>query len=355
MIITRAKWIDYNEDEQRALIANAASAKNIDPVAVEKDWWVTAVLYAVFHSSIKNYALFKGGTSLSKAWNIISRFSEDVDIALDRTYYLDVKHWRCATCANNTQIRNLKEMSQDFLFGEYKDELSGMLVEMGLDMVEVVDENEMRLRQGISGTVSHDKDPSVLYVRYPSIFSTEKPYALPVVKIEISCLSMREPYEVKPVSSLVEQINSLMFGEGVDNDFSQEIKTVSPARTFLEKAFLLAEEFMKDRPRTNRMSRHLYDIEKLSHTKYMSMALADHDLYMQIVRHRKKYYHLGYVDYDKILPDAIDFVPPARVIDSFRSDYNEMTGSFIYEESSLDFDSLLQRIAAIRELFSRKQ
>ena len=156
-----------------------------------------------------------------------------------------------------------------------------MLVEMGLDMVEVVDENEMRLRQGISGTVS-------------------------------------------------------------------------PARTFLEKAFLLAEEFMKDRPRTNRMSRHLYDIEKLSHTKYMSMALADHDLYMQIVRHRKKYYHLGYVDYDKILPDTIDFVPPVRVIDSFRSDYNEMTGSFIYEESSLDFDSLLQRIAAIRELF-RKQ
>ena len=75
---TMAKWIDYNEDEQRALIANAASAKNIDPVAVEKDWWVTAVLYAVFHSSIKDYALFKGGTSLSKAWNIISRFSEDV-------------------------------------------------------------------------------------------------------------------------------------------------------------------------------------------------------------------------------------------------------------------------------------
>ena len=65
-----AKWIDYNEYERQALIANAASAKHIDPVAVEKDWWVTAVLYAVFHSSIKDYALFKGGTSLSKAWNI---------------------------------------------------------------------------------------------------------------------------------------------------------------------------------------------------------------------------------------------------------------------------------------------
>ena len=264
-----------------------------------------------------------------------------MDIALDRTYYLDVKHWRCAACANNTQIRNLREKSQDFLFGEYKDELSRMLVEMGLDMVEVVDENEMRLRQDISETVSHDKDPSVLYVRYPSIFSTKKQYALPVVKIEISCLSMREPYEVKPVFSLVEQINSSMFGESVDDDFSQEIKTVSPARTFLEKAFLLAEEFMKDSPRTSRMSRHLYDMEKLSHTNYMSMALADHNLYMQIVRHRKKYYHLGYVDYDKILPDTIDFVPPARVIDSFRSDYNEMTGSC--SENNDDFAGGFQR------------
>ena len=86
------------------------------------------------------------------------------------------------------------------------------------------------------------------------------------MKIEISCLSMREPYEVKPVFSLVEQINSSMFGESVDDDFSQEIKTVSPARTFLEKAFLLAEEFMKDNPRTSRMSRRLYDMEKLSYT-----------------------------------------------------------------------------------------
>ena len=76
-----AKWIDYSLDERRALIAKVARAKNIDDAAAEKDWWVTAVLYSVFHTSIADYSLFKGGTSLSKGWDIISRFSEDIDIA----------------------------------------------------------------------------------------------------------------------------------------------------------------------------------------------------------------------------------------------------------------------------------
>jgi hypothetical protein len=348
-----AKWVDYDVDERSALIANVSSAKNIDPAAAEKDWWVTAVLYAVFHSSIADYALLKGGTSLSKGWDIISRFSEDVDIALDKSYYLNVKKWSCAECTSNTQIHNLREKSQNFLFGKYKNELAWMLQEMGLGMVQVLDENEMRLEQELTGNVDHDKDPSVLYVRYPSIFSKQKSYALPVVKIEISCLSMAEPYEIKRMFSLVEQINAVKFGDGVDDDFNQDIKTVSPARTFLEKAFLLAEEFMKDSPKVSRMSRHLYDIEKLSHTEYMAKALADRNLYMQIVRHRKRFYHPGYVDYAKILPEVIDFIPPADVIDSFRSDYNEMRGSFIYEDNPLGFDELLERVTAINESFRK--
>lgn len=104
-----AKWIDYSVDERAALIAKVAKTKNIDEAAAEKDWWVTAVLYAAFHTSIADYSLFKGGTSLSKGWDIISRFSEDIDIALERSFYRDVKGYACADCASMTQIRNLRE------------------------------------------------------------------------------------------------------------------------------------------------------------------------------------------------------------------------------------------------------
>lgn len=350
-----AKWIDYALDERNALIANVAGAKNIDRSAAEKDWWVTAVLFAIFKSSIGPYALFKGGTSLSKGWNIINRFSEDVDIALDREYYLNEKKWSCAACNSNTQIHNLRKKSQDFLFGEFKSELTGKLRELGLGMARVLDEKEMQLEQGLSGNVDHDKDPSALFVIYPSLYGSDISYAKPVVIIEISCLSMAEPYEMKHISSLVQQVNSVKFGANVDDDFSLTIKTVSPARTFLEKAFLLNEEFQKDNPRTSRMSRHLYDLEKLSQTVYMAQALADGKLYMEIVSHRKKFYHPGYVDYRKDLPEAISFVPTEKIADSFKLDYSNMCGSFIYEKNPLSFDVLLEKMKILQEKFRKVQ
>ena len=346
-----AKWIDYSIDERKALIAKVAQAKNIDDAAAEKDWWVTAVLYAVFHTSIAEYCLFKGGTSLSKGWDIISRFSEDIDVALIRTFYKEVKGYACAECATMTQIRTLREKNQDFIFGEFKAELTEIFKNLGLPVIKVLDENEMYAEKGIEKKVSHDKDPAVLHVFYPSLYTSAKSYANPVVKIEISTLSLSEPYEMKPISSLVQQICSTEFGGDIDDDFSQTIKTVSPARTFLEKAFLLCEEFQKDKPRTSRMSRHLYDMDKLSHTDYIDKALSDVNLYMEIVRHREKFYHPSYVDYSKELPEVIEFLPPASVQDAYRSDYNEMRGSFIYEKGPLSFDDLMKSVAAIQERF----
>ena len=348
-----AKWIDYSVDERNALIAKVAKAKNIDDAASEKDWWVTAVLYAVFHTSIAEYSLFKGGTSLSKGWDIISRFSEDIDIALDRSFYRDVKGYACAECATMTQIRNLREKNQDFIFGEFKNELCEKLKVLGLPVIKVLDENEVAAEEGKDRKTSHDKDPAVLLVFYPSLYTSAKSYAKPVVKIEISSLSLSEPYEMKPISSLVQQICSAEFGEDIDDAFNETIRAVSPARTFLEKAFLLCEEFQKVKPRTSRMSRHLYDLDKLSHTEYLRKALEDGNLYLEIVKHREKFYHPSHIDYSKEWPEVIDFLPPATVVEAFRDDYNDMMGSFIYEKDPLDFDELLSSVASIQEQFRK--
>lgn len=72
------RWIDYPLDERMTMIQHVADAKKIDEPAAEKDWWVTAVLYALFHTQVAGYLLFKGGTSLSKGWDFINRFSEDI-------------------------------------------------------------------------------------------------------------------------------------------------------------------------------------------------------------------------------------------------------------------------------------
>ena len=102
---------------------------------------------------------------------------------------------------------------------------------------------------------------------------------------------MDEPSELRDIHSFVEESF-----EGEDNGANSKIKTVVPTRTFLEKIFLLAEEFQKDKPRSIRMSRHLYDIEKLMDTDYGKDALANRELYYSIVEHRKTYYSLKYVN-----------------------------------------------------------
>ena len=342
-----SKWIDFSIDERKAMIQGVANAMHIDEPAAEKDWWVTAVLYALFGTEVSEYLLFKGGTSLSKGWNLINRFSEDIDLALGREFFLNEKKLSCANCTSNTQIHKLPEKEQDYLFGEFNEDLKKQLASMGLE-VTVIAENELPDENGKPIKVPHDKDPSVLYVQYKSLYeSGESAYAQPSVKIEISVLSMDEPFEMRRISSLVEQVYK---GEDVDSDIVQTIKTVSPARTFLEKAFLLCEEYQKPFPRTYRMSRHFYDLEKLSHTKYAEMALGDPNLYYEIVKHRKKFYHVGAVDYDKELPPSITIVPREDLIEKFADDYKRMQGSFIYGDS-LSFEELLKFLEVLQEKF----
>ena len=339
------KWIDFSIDERKAIIQGVAEAKNIDEAAAEKDWWVTAILYALFHTEAAKYLLFKGGTSLSKGWNIIDRFSEDIDLALDRDFFLNEKDLPCANCTNNTQIHKFREKAQDYLFGEFKDHLKGQLDQLGLQ-VTVLAENEVKDENGKRKKVDHDKDPSVIFVRYTSLYNSDSPYAKSIVKIEISVLSMAEPYEIKRISSLVEQVYK---DEDIDSYIVQNIKTVSPARTFLEKIFLLCEEYQKKTPRTYRMSRHFYDLEKLSHTDYMDKALNDSTLYYNIVEHRKKFYHVGYVDYEKELPEAITIVPSKELVPKYEEDYNEMRSSFIYDRDALEFVDLLKFLEMLQE------
>lgn len=197
------------------MIQGVVNVMHIDEAAAEKDWWVTAVLYALFHTKAADYLLFKGGTSLSKGWNIIDRFSEDVDLALGREFFLNEKNLSCANCTSNTQIHNLREEGQDYIWGEFKEDLKGQLALLGLD-VKVIAENESFDENGAPKKIAHDKDPSVILVQYPSLYNGETQYAVPTVKIEISVLSMAEPYEMKRISSLVGQIY-----KDVDSDIVQ--------------------------------------------------------------------------------------------------------------------------------------
>lgn len=340
-------WKNLSLSERMAAVQTTAADKHIDDRAVEKDWWVTAVLKALFNTSCREYLLFKGGTSISKGWPVIERFSEDIDLSLGRQYFLDILKIPYASAGNNTQRMKLRKASRRYIHGTLSQELAKELTMMGLTGFTVSNQTTMLSPDGPK-LIDTDRDPTIINVAYESIFPAYEGDILPGIKIEISCLSMSEPFEEKPVTSLIHD----RFPE-LDQELSCVVRAVTPTRTFLEKAFLLNEEFQKDHPRSRRMSRHLYDLEKLMDTDYGKAALEDADLYRAIVEHRRKFYHIGYVNYDLDYPAFINFLPKDTVLEAYRRDYNDnMVNGYIYGDA-ISFDELIRRMEELQSRFRR--
>jgi len=342
-----SNWQKHNIDERIAMIQAVSAERNIEDNAVEKDWWVTMVLKALFQTKCKDFLLFKGGTSLSKGWGLINRFSEDVDISIDRDFYLNHLGLDCAKCDNNNQIKNLRKASRDYIHGTLSSELNKELQKLGITGYTII--NVTNTDDNPPKPIDHDSDPTNILISYESIFQESQSGIDTRVKIEISCLSMSEPYEKRPITSLVHD----KYPEE-DNDAATIIKTVTPTRTFLEKALLLNEEFQKkEKPRSSRMSRHLYDLDMIMDTDFGKAALEDGQLYKAIVEHRRKFYHLGYVDYDKDYPSELNFVPEGELLKAFRSDYEtNMVDGYIYGAAK-PFDELMSRMDELLKRFRK--
>lgn len=338
-----SSWQNHSIDERISMIQSVAQDHNIEDNAVEKDWWVTVVLKALFNTSCGKWLLFKGGTSLSKGWNLINRFSEDIDISIGRNFFEDVLNLPFVKCENNNQVKKLRKASRDYIHGTLSAELDAELLKMGVKGYTIMNET-------VTGEpprpIDHDSDPTIIFVNYESILPSSMRLIDARVKIEISCLSMSEPYEQCEIRSLVFD----KFPEE-DDETAALINTVTPSRTFLEKALLLSEELQKEEPRSLRMSRHLYDLDRLMDTEFGQKALNDGKLYKAIVEHRRRFYHLGYVDYDKDYPAKIDFIPQNKVMNAYRLDYeSNMVDGYIYGEAK-SFDESMKRMEKLLQDF----
>lgn len=301
--------------------------------AVEKDWWVTLSLNIIFSLPYANQIVFKGGTSLSKAWNLIERFSEDIDLAIDRNYLgFDGE-------LSKTQVKKLRKASYSFIGTDFYKDINKKLIELGLSNYELV----------VQETKNTDTDPLVIELRYESI-TAKSEYLRPRVLIEVGARSLMDPVDNKTIISMVSsEFKELPFAEK-----EIEIPVVSPKRTFLEKIFLMHEEFQKETKfiRVERMSRHLYDLEKLMDTVHGKEALKDVELYNTIVKHRKNFNVLRGIDYANHLPKLINIIPPVGTIKDWANDYKTMQESMFYGDT-ISFDKLMERIDELNTRINR--
>jgi hypothetical protein len=320
--------------ERKLIFQDISNKTGMPPFAVEKDWWVTQALTTIYEMEIGQSLVFKGGTSLSKAWKLIQRFSEDVDLAIDRTFL------GFEGDLSKKQRTELRKKAGIYTTGVFCKELEAKFIAKGFHEVSFE----------VMPVEDSDQDPRIILIHYPNLFETPD-YLLPRVQIEVGCRSLREPYTIKRFGSLVDEIH-----EG--REFASpliDVPTVNPERTFLEKLFLLHEEFHRsfEKMRVDRLSRHLYDVHKLAYSEVAEKAISNKELYETIVNHRFTFSKVGRVDYNSLNPKTLDPLPIPEVVDAWKADYQKMREQMIYEQNPPTFDELLESIEKLKARLSK--
>jgi len=328
------KFFKLSERDRIEIINQTVIHKKLPAEAIEKDVWVTAVLQALFTLPYAKHLSFKGGTSLSKCYNLIERFSEDIDIAVSRE--------KPDLTGTNTSIRNkLRRAACKFVREELQFDVKKQLENSGI--------NSNHFSVNVNITPITTTDPETIEVVYQSLFDSND-YIKPVVKIEVSGRSMSEPLQTVKLQSIVdEDFADMPF---VNAPF--DVSAVVPQRTFIEKICLLHEEFAKPQKfiRTERMSRHLYDLERIMDTIIAKEALKEKKLYNSVVEHRRIFIGLNGFDYSTLAPKTINIIPPDSIIDLWKTDYEAMQGTMIYGKS-LPFNKLIDKIKQLNERINR--
>jgi len=329
----KRNWIYLPLEEKQTILANVAEEKGIDDNAVEKDFWVSMVLKAIFGLPCCKGVVFKGGTSLSKGWDLIERFSEDCDLAIDRAALGFGEN------LSKKERTELRKESKRFVDNTLVPEIEKALDALGLS-------GHFKLVN--PETTVSDKDPVEFFIEYTSILPDKNPYIAERVKVEMSCRSLIEPSEPVEMRSMIEEAYP-------DEPFSESpfvVPTVFPGKTFLEKVFLLHEEFNRigGGTKIDRLTRHLYDIEKMMDKEFAIKAMNDEFLYSHIVEHRNKFTAWSGFDYQSHHPSTISFLPPEFLIETLKDDYKKMQEGFIYGKK-LSYDELIKRITILQERF----
>jgi len=328
-------WIGLNDADRRTILEQTSVRTGYIVQAVEKDWWVTTVLEALFSLPFANQLSFKGGTSLSKCWGLINRFSEDIDIVVTR------EQLGFTGVLSKNQINDrVRRALCSFVREELPDRIDNMLLSMGIP--------REWFRTEVIRTPVSTVDPESIYIYFNSLFPAVE-YMPASVKIEVSGRSMTEPVETVTIKTLVAE----QFPAAPYADTTFPVTAVVAKRTFLEKAFLLHETFHQQGvpPRVERMSRHLYDLEKMINTQVETGALADTALYRDIVEHRRQFIGLNNFDYNTLWPATLSFLPPVEQAAAWESDYRSMQTNMI-PGASKPYAELIERLTELNKRFT---
>jgi len=326
-------FLNSSATQRHAIIERLQESIELPGVSIEKDLWVTQVLHALFSLEVSDKLIFKGGTSLSKAWNLIDRFSEDIDIAIDPVF-LGAPNGD----PTKKQIKKLRKASSLYVAEELALMLRNRFVEMGLG-----DWLSVEVQPNGEGDNTYP-EPRQLYVHYESVFERDAGYLRSDIVLEVSARSLLEPVAAADIRSLLSERIPL-------HDISPvPVVTAVPGKTMVEKMFLLHEMFSVEGHglKAERKSRHLYDLYKMMGHEFAAAAIADDSLWESIRHHREIYTSVNGIDYSPDVRGRLVLVPREDIMDTWHQDYEFMRNAMIYGEKPT-WDELIQAMKELQE------
>ncbi|MBF0236016.1 MAG: nucleotidyl transferase AbiEii/AbiGii toxin family protein [Desulfamplus sp.] len=312
--------------QRRELFEATAHEQGRTPIVIEKDFWVCWILKRLFSlSDLNSHIVFKGGTSLSKVFGLIERFSEEIDLILD---------WRLLGYRNEEPYaeqgsktrqdrfnKEVIEKSREFLATTFMDRLTDHLGDC----------------DGVS--ISMDAhEPDAIILGYPASFSTE--YIRPQVKLEIGPMAAWVPsswHEIEPYASEA-------FPE-IFNDSKCKVLVIDAERTFWEKATILHQQAHRTSGMPSRYSRHYYDVSRMSFSPTATKALSNKSLLDDVVSFKKKFYPCAWANYEEARPGSFKLLPPENLLKGLEKDYAKMREMIFGERPS--FNEIVESLLAL--------
>lgn len=329
------KFLKLSDSQKKSVYESIANKVGLPAQVVEKDFWVTSVLQTVFALPVARHLIFKGGTSLSKGWKLIERFSEDIDLAVDPVFL-----GKPEGDLTKKQIKKLRKASSLFILEELTPMIYEELERQGLDSFITVD-----AQPNGEGDNTYP-EPRQIYLHYKSIFDKALTYLRPDVVLEVSSRSLLEPTEPIQIKSILgENLPVMPLTNSV-------IYTAIPAKTFLEKVFLLHELFSIPGHGmiAERKSRHLYDLYVMMDKDFARNAVTDDFLWESIRHHREIYTSVRGIDYTPDARKRLQLIPRKDILDTWSSDYEAMKESMIYGKKPT-FEELLKGMSKLQKMF----
>ena len=294
-------------EDRAALFHNTAEAMKMTDAIIEKDFWVCYMLDYLFHRlEWKDHIAFNGGTSLSKAYGLIERFSDDIDLILIFN-------------------KEANTRAEDFLKNVFLPSIvNDLTAEIGAEVKCFIDEN----------------DPQTVKIAYPNSFYDSS--ILQEIRLEIGALAAWTPVKVADITPYAAQEYGRLFKQP-----STDILTVLPERTFWEKVTILHREAFRaeDRPFPTRYSRHYYDLYRMIRTQVKDNALADNDLLTKVVDFKNKFYRCPWARYDLAKRGTMRLMPPEYNLDKLRDDYEHMQNMLFGDKPS--FEEIMEGLAKL--------